>query len=178
MKKLIYILIGVFTFSVSFWLFQLRPIVVPVSLCEISQHSELFQSKQLRVKAFLDNVRIDEDGREDFSVSDFRKGCVTGATLEISEELKAQLKSDESFQNFIMELRQKNDEIYKKRDGNGLFVAEIEIVGEIRKVEEPENASIVSPPPYIISANEIKQVSSIRFISREELSVFIKSTKF
>ncbi len=169
MKKLIYILIGIATFSVGFWIFQLRPLVVPVSLCEISQHAEFFQSKQIRVKAFLDNVRVDEDGRENFSVSDLGKGCITGATLEISEQLKSKLKGDETFQNFISELRGENDEIYKRRDGNGLFVAEIEIVGQIRKVEESEYGVIASPPPFIITANEIKQISPIRFVNNEEI---------
>ena len=175
MKKLIYILIGVFTFSVSYWLFQLRPLIVPVSLCEISQHAELFQSKQIRVKAFLNNVITDEDGREDFRVSDMKNGCVTGATLEISEQLISKLKSDESFQQFIGELRDKNDEEYKNLEGNGIFNAEIEIVGEIKKVAETEKASLVSPPPFIITANEIKQISPIRFVSYEEVRRFSQS---
>lgn len=175
MKKLIYILSGIITFSIGFWIFQMRPLIIPVSLCEVSQHAELFQSKQIRVKAFLDNVRVDEDGRENFSVSDLGKNCVTGATLEISEHLKSKLKNDENFQHFVGELRGKNDELYRKRDGNGIFVAEIEIVGEIRKVEESENAVLVSPPPFIISANEIRQISPIRFVSREEIRSFKQS---
>ncbi len=175
MKKLIYILIGIATFSIGFCIFQLRPLIVPVSLCEISQHSELFQSKQIYIKAFLDRVRIDEGGREDFSVSDLGKGCVTGATLEISEQLKSKLKSDESFQKFIGELRVKNYEEHKKRDGNGVFVAEIEIVGEIKKVEESEYGLLVSLPLFIITANEIKQISPIRFISKEEIVKFRQS---
>ncbi len=175
MRKIIYILIGIATFSVGFWIFQLRPLVIPVSICEITRHAEIFESKQIRVKAFLGNVRIDDDGTENFSVSDLEEGCLTSATLEISEQLKSELKSDESLQQFISELRSKNDEEDKKRDGNGMFVAEIEIVGEIRKIEETGIASVVSPPPFIIKTTEIAQTSPIRFVSYKEIRSFEQS---
>ena len=173
MKKLIYILIGIFTFSIGFWLFHLRPLVTPVSLCEISQHAELFKSKQIRIKAFLDGVGRIEDDLIYYSVSDFRDGCLTGANLEISEKIKEKLKSDESLNASVKLIRQKREEAYyNRRNENypaGYYVAEVEVVGEIEKYPETETTGIARVP-FGIKVNEIKQVSPIQFISPEELS--------
>lgn len=110
MKKPIYILIGVFTFSLSLLIYYLRPTVTPVSLCEVPQHVELYRFNEIRVKAYLDSVGLNKDDL-DFNVSDIKNDCLTGASLIISEQLKEQLKSDESLKVFIAELREKNNKI-------------------------------------------------------------------
>lgn len=173
MKKLVYILIGIFTFSIGFWLFHLRPLVTPVSLCEISQHAELFKSKQIRIKAFLDGVGRDESNLDDYSVSDFKNGCLTGASLEISEKMKEKLKSDENLKASTNLIRQKREEVFRnRRNPNypaGYYVTEVEITGEIEEYIETETTGIARIP-FKIKVNEMKQVSPIRFISSEELS--------
>ena len=173
MKKLIYILVALTAFSIGFWLFHLRPLVTPVSLCEISQHAELFKSKQIRVKAFLDGVGRDESNLDDYSVSDFRNGCLTGASLEISEKIKEKLKSDENLKGSISLLRQKYEEAFDNRRNPsypaGYYLAEVEITGEIEKYTETETTSIARIP-FKIKVDEIKQVSPIQFISHEEFS--------
>ena len=199
MKKLIYVLIGIITFSIGFCLYQFRSVFitiqndlpvsssscceisqhefelanstelstdVPVSLCEISQRIELYPSQQLRMKAYLE---FEIEGT--FFVSDFRKSCVTSARLEIAEGLKKNKK----FRNLVNSLRRKNDELTKNKDESGLYLVQIEIVGEINKTKNTENAGILNPPPFEIKASEIKQISPIRFVSYQEVSDFRES---
>ena len=121
MKKLIYLLIGLSAFSISLLIYYLRPIVTPVSLCEISQHVELYQFSEIHINAYLDGVGINSDDLY-FNVSDFKNGCLTGASLNISEQLKEQLKNDKSLKASISELREKNNKIIENREGKGIFV--------------------------------------------------------
>jgi hypothetical protein len=168
MKKLTYLSIALSAFSLSLLIYYLRPIVTPVSLCEVSQHIELYRFNEIHIKAYLDSVGINEDDF-DFNVSDFKNGCLTGASLYISERLKEQLKNDESLKIFIAELREKNDKIIKNREGKGIFVVEVEIVGKIEKQRKSEYGALVAPPPFVIKANLIKQISQIRFVSNKEI---------
>jgi hypothetical protein len=177
MKKLIYILIGIFTFSIGFWLYHLRPVVMPVSLCELSQHdAELFKSKQIHVKAFLNAVGRTEDDLNSYSVYDLKNGCFADARLEISEKIKEQLKSDESLNASINLMRQNQEEAFNNRPNSSYkpvyYFAEVEITGEVEKYES-EVGALVTPPPFVIKVNEIKQISPIRPMSYEELSNLI-----
>lgn len=167
-------MIGLSAFSISLFIYYLRPIVTPVSLCEISQHVELYQFSEIRIKAYLDGIGINSDELY-FDVSDFKNGCLTGASLNISEQLKEHLKNDESLKALISELREKNNKLIENRENIGIFVIEVEIVGQIEK-QETENGGFISPPPFVIQANEIKTISSITFVSYEEISKF-RNTK-
>lgn len=174
MKKIFYIIVGLFTFSIGFWSYLSRPFITPVSLCEISQNTEIYRSKSIKIKANLDQVLIRSGEENEYSVSDLNSDCLTGATLEPSEKLKLQLQNDENLKNFINELSEKQRKMYEKRDSSGFYLAEIEIVGEIEKREPSSYGSLVEPPPFIIKAEQIKQVSPIKFITTEE---FLKITK-
>jgi hypothetical protein len=135
--------------------------------------AELFESKQIRIKAFLDGVGRTEDNSNNYSVFDFRNGCLTGASLEISEKIKEKLKSDENLKASISLMRQKQEEAFNNRRNASYtpvhYFAEVEITGEIGKYES-EAGALVAPPPLIIKVNEIKQISPIRFLSHEEFS--------
>ncbi len=171
MKKLIYVLIGIFTFSIGFWLFHMRPLVMTVSLCEISRRDVKFlKSKQIRVKAFLDNVGRDENDLN-LSVFDFGNGCLKGAELEISDRIKEQLKSNENLNASMSLIRQKREEEFENRR-NPIYTpvhyfAEVEITGEIKNYDS-EDEALVESLPFVIKVNEIKQISPIRLISNEE----------
>lgn len=170
MKKIIYVLVGIFTFSIGFGSYYSRPFVTAVSLCEISQNAELYRSKQIKIKADLDGISIDENEEENFFfVSDIDSGCLTGAHLEISDELKKELKNDGKLRNFLNEFTEKRKEGFKERGFSGVYIAEIEIVGEISSFNITSDSQ-----PFIIKAEKIRQLSPIRFLSREE---FLKSTK-
>ena len=170
MKKATYILFGLFTFSIGFWLFNLRPLVTPVNLCEIPQNTEIYRSKQVFIKAYVDSVGISENDLTYFSVFDFGENCLTGASLNISEKFKEQLKNDENLKSFIDELRRKNNELREKR-ADGHFIGEVEIVGSIKSI--PQNTAIAGSAatyfPFEIEVSEMKQISPIRFMSQEEI---------
>jgi hypothetical protein len=171
MKIFFYIIVGLFTFSIGFWSYLSRPFVVPVSLCEISQNAELYQSKQIKIKAYLDRVPINENEYEDFySVYDLNSNCLTGAILEPTDELKFQLQNDENLKSLINELSDKRREDYKKRDGSRFYFAEIEIIGEISS-DRTTSHSI----PFIINVDKIKQISPIKFLTNEELQKLTKN---
>ena len=167
MKKLIYIFVGLAAFSIGIAVYYLQPIVTAVPLCEISQHVELYEFNEIRIKAYLDGAGITEDDFNFYSVSDFNNSCLTGASLEISEALK----NDDAFKKLARELRQKNTYLREKKS-DGVYIAEVEILGEIKKQLELESAPLVAPPPFIIKTKEIKQISPIRFLSYEEISNF------
>jgi len=169
MKKLFYIIIGIFTFSIGFWSYLSRPFVVPVSLCEISQNAELYKSKQIKIKAYLDRVLIGNGEETEYVVSDLNSKCLTSAIVESTDELKLQLQNDESVRNFIYELSEKQKQMYEKRDDSWFYLAEIEIVGEISSDRKTSHS-----PPFSIKASKIKQISPIKFLYREE---FLRLTK-
>jgi len=181
MKKLIYILISIFTFSIGFWLFHLRPLVMPGSLCDISQRdAKLFESKQIHIKAFLDGVGRTEDDSNYYTVFNFGNGCLTGASLEISEEIKEQLKADGNLKTSINLMRQKREEEFNNRRNESYtpvhYIAEVEITGEIERYAETETTGI-NPIPFKIKVSEIKQVSPIRLISYEEIQEIRRKAK-
>lgn len=172
MKKLVYILVAVFTFSIGFWLFHLRPVVMPVSLCEISRlDAELFKTKQIYVRAYLDSVGRTEDDLDSYSVYDLENGCFIGAKLEISGKIKEQLQNDDNLKASINLIRQNQEEAYDNRPNPRYkpvyYFAEVEITGEVKKYES-EYGALVTPPPFIIKVDEIKQISPIRLINYEE----------
>lgn len=171
MKKATYVLFGIFTFSVGFWLFNLYPFSAPVKLCEISQHIELYQSKQIRIEAYLYIAGFAEDNISFYRVSDFENDCYVTASLEISEKLKQSIENSKDFESFT-KLKQINNKLLEKDNGKGFYVARVEIVGEIQKKEESNLQPFVPLPPFVIKAGRVKRISPIRFVSYEEISKF------
>ncbi|MEO8072199.1 MAG: hypothetical protein ABI686_03025 [Acidobacteriota bacterium] len=169
MKKAIYVLFGLFTFSVGFWLFNLYPFSAPVKLCEISQHVELYQSKQIRIEAYLYIAGFAEDNLSFYRVSDFENDCYATASLEISEKSKHSIENSKEFESFT-ELKQINNNLLEKDNRKGFYVARVEIVGEIQKKEESNLQPFVPIPPFLIKVDRVKQISPIRFVSYEEIS--------
>ncbi len=185
MKKFIYILIAAFTFSIGFWLFHFyydrqiisTPIDTSVTLCEAAGNDGFYQSKQIHIKAFLDGVPRNEDNLDDFTVFDFDNRCLQSASLEFSENVKENLKSDENLKASLSLLRQKDKEAFDNRQNNsvpaGHYFIEVEIIGEIVRHEFAVTSD--SHPPLAIKVNQIKQVSPIRSISYEVFSNITKN---
>ena len=167
MKKFVFILIAFSTFSLGVLFFYLHPFVEPVSLCEISQYKELYLSKQIRIEGDLYIAQSTED------VSDFENDCYATASLDISEKLKQSMENSKEFENF-RELEQNNNELLEEDKRRGIYVARVEIVGEIREREEHNLIPLVPLPPLVIKVNRIKQISPIRFLNYEEISKFNK----
>src|SRR6478672_7295531 len=63
MKKIIYILISISAFSISYCVFKLRPLILPVSDCEVAQNIELYNNREVHIRTFLEivgkNVGVD-----------------------------------------------------------------------------------------------------------------------
>ncbi len=165
MKKFIYILIAILTFSIGFWLYNFRASVMPVSLCEISRHSENYRSKQIKIKAYLDAAGVEAES-SNFDILDFDENCLTGATVKISNQLKEQINNDEYLKSSIIEISAKNKDSFKNRI-DGVFAIKVEIIGEIEK-DTSEYGKMMNRP-FIINANQIKQISPIRFIAFDEI---------
>jgi len=171
MKKLIYIFVALTAFFVGVVIFYMRPIVTPVSLCEISQHAELYRFKEIHVKAFLFVEDIKHQNPDSYAISDYQNGCVKHAILNISEDLKNNVK----FKVLVEELRQKNNERLKQdaegrfvqKDKQGTYVAEVEVTGKI------EEFSSFPEVPFVLKAEDIKQVSPIRFLNDELIHVLV-----
>lgn len=160
---------GIFTFSVGFWIFNLYPFSSPITLCEISQNIELYQSKQIRIKAYLYIAGFAEDNLSFYSLSDFENNCYTTASLEISEKLRQSIENSNDFEN-LNELTQNNNKLLEEDNRKGFYVARVEIVGEIQEEEESNLQPLVPLPPFVIKANRLNQISPLRFVKYEEIS--------
>ena len=165
MKKVIYILVGVFTFSISLLIFHLRPFVISVSLCEISENAQFYESKQINVKAFLVTGGY-YDVTSGIKATDFRNGCSSEVNIEISEELK----KNETFSKI-------DDELFEKRrepqnsGTDGWAIVEVEFVGELKANRK---SGIYDKPKFTIKATKVRQVSPIKFITLNEVSILNK----
>lgn len=172
MKIVFYLIVLIFTFSIGFWSYLSRPLITAVPLCQISPHAELYRSKQIRIKAYLDIVEIagDGSGEDYFSVSDFNDSCRTSGILRVSEELKVELEQDEDLKVFINELDQKNKKVLAERNGSGIYIGEVEITGEIST-----DRATADSPPFVIKARKIRQISPIRFLEYRQIPNFDNS---
>lgn len=165
MKKSIYIFVILLTFSVGVIAFYLRPIVTPVSLCEISQHAELYQFNDVRIKAYLD---VSKDGKL-VSIYELKKGCEdVYADLWFSENFEENLpeeKLSDDLKKLINQLKEQTSEDLRA-------FAEVEVVGRIEKREM--NCFAL---PFYVKIKEIKQTSPIKFINVSEEIQRIRAEK-
>lgn len=155
MKKLVYILVAIFAFFFGFGIYKLRPLFMPISLVEISQDANLYYFNDVNIKAYLE---VSPSGEYCCSVIDFQDSFIEGAGFSLNDRLQW----DDNLQKFRRELYLKNKELDNEKLDKGEFVAEVIIVGRIRKV------NTCFGPDYFIEAKEVKQISPVRFISREE----------
>src|SRR5215212_1494623 len=120
MKKVIYILVAISTFSFSFGLFKLRPLVIPVSLPEASQNVELYYFHDVHIRAYLEASRLPVYC---CSVTGFEGDYIEGAGFALTDELK----KDENLTKLREELLQKSKQLNNKDLYKGDFVAEVVI---------------------------------------------------
>lgn len=156
MKKLIYISVALSTLFIGVFAYYFRPLVKPVSLCEIEQNAGLYQFNEVHIKAFLD---VGKDGKF-LNVFEIKKDCEdAGADLWFSENFEENLLEEKltvEFRNLIEQLKGQSSE-------NIMAVAEVEIVGKLVK-REMHCFSL----PYYVKVKEIKQTSPVKFINVSE----------
>ncbi len=175
MKKLIYILIGIFTFSIGFWLFQLRPNVTeinsnpkdetteemlsPASFCKILQNAKLYKSKTVRVKALI-ALGGYYDVISSAQIVDYKNGCASDDSIEVSDALQNET-------NFI----EISNALFNSKQPmtDGWSIVEVEFTGEL---EKPNNAATENK--IVFKATKIRQVSPIRFFTPDEITFLNK----
>lgn len=178
MKKVIYMLLGILTFSIGFLLVNLDslpvpdslrvsdPLIVPVSLCEISENPNLYQSGQIHVKAFLAVGGFYDVLSSSVEVADFRNGCLVKANIGTTQFLK----NDEILLKLKDELNElRNLPNYKSRDG--WAIVEVEIIGEI---EDLRKKQVSGDTDFKLKPTKIKQLAPIRFIFPSEVPALDK----
>jgi hypothetical protein len=165
MKKAGYILFGIFTFLLGVWLFQLRAYVIAVPITDVLENSEIYQSKKIYVKAFLAEGGY-YDMRSSMQAVNYKNGQLSGAIIEISEELK----NDETFQKLRKELDEKiREPQYGMQDG--WAVVEVEITGEFEENRNKSGGLVDFSDFKKLKAEKIIQLSPIRFIKPGEVSL-------
>lgn len=169
MKKLIYILVAISAFIFGVTAFYLRPVVKPAPLSEVVKNVELYKWQRVYIKGYLDVRRLKSENLDFYSVFDFKKGCLKDCIEGASLQLPNNFQNNTSISGLINELGEKNEQTNSLDDGS--YYAEVEIVGTIEKI----NACFA--PPYIIKADKIKQISSIKFLSKAELDEIIGVNK-
>lgn len=177
MKKIIYILIGIFTFSVGFWIYQsnvkdhkIRPNLSIeekkfLSLCEIAENPKQHQSKQIKVRAFLAKGGY-YDVISGIVVTDYKSDCASKITVNLSDELRR----SKSFLKISDQLEDNRRES-QKDPRDGWAVAEVEFTGEL-----VENIVGVysAKPNFVVMAIEIEPIAPIKFIREREVSPWNK----
>lgn len=166
MKKIIYILIAILTFSISLWLFNFRYYVVPVSLCKIKKNSHFYDKREVSVRGYLEVFELKNLENDDYveTISSFREGCIEDASLVYSDSLK----NDSSLQKLRNELNEANRELLKTRFEAGWNLAEVEIVGEVDDLSD-DGMTHCFVPDLSFKVKKIEQISPIIFVSREEV---------
>jgi hypothetical protein len=172
MKKLLYIFVALSTFSIGIAAFYFRPPIKPITLCEIKQNASLYDKQEVYFKAYLEVLELGDNEKVDYFdlVSSWEKGCISEASLEYSDKLKA----DKKLEKLRKQLHDDNLEIPKAESEKGRYLSEVEIIGEVDDLSN-NGIKFSFTPGLSVKVKEIKQISSIRFISREEVSTFKKS---
>lgn len=168
MKKLIYILIGIVTFSIGFWLFQFNVEIAEtkvVSLCEVAENPNYYEFKQIKVRAFL-AVGGYYDVISGIKATDYKSDCASKIVINISDELKR----NKDFSKISNELEQNRRESQKGlRDG--WSITEVEFTGELI---ETGKSGISAKNYFVLTPIEVKQISTIKFITPKDVSTLNK----
>jgi hypothetical protein len=155
MKKVVYILVAIFTFSVGYGLYQVRPFVTSVPICEVTQNIGLYNNREVHIKAFL------EVSGEYISIDD---GCINE---DISVDLAEELKGNATITELFKQLRQ-------ARSKNSHPMIKAEIIGTIKDIRNDGITGIIDPQ-FEIKIREIKPISKVVFITdREQLKRLLK----
>lgn len=161
MKKLIYILIGIVTFSVSFWIFQMHPLVIPITLYELKQTGD-YKTRKFTVIGKLNAYKSGSDSS--INLQDYENNCSVEPQCFKSLELSEDAKNESSL--LITELVEKNKTFGITNFIPGDYLAEVEVTGEL--VEQKEENPFCRCMIYNIKAERIKQISPIKFVTNEE----------
>lgn len=169
MKKIIYILIAVLTFSGSFGIYKFRPFYSSVPLCEIKRNFKFYGTIQLvtgwdiHFTAYAEGSDASFENPDSFWLIDFQSGCVTGGIVDFSNS--SEIRNNENFSKTLTELREKKlkpeQSLYE-----GFYVARVKITG---KVEDTSRG--IGGTDFHVEAKEIKQISPIRFLSQEDIQI-------
>jgi hypothetical protein len=163
MKKVIYVLFAVFTFSIALVLFQMRALVIPVTLCDARQSAAFLRGGKIRLKGFLE-VRKSDDGY-DASLTNAEKECFGSATITNVEELI----KDEKIAGLF-------DELSGLESEDGWRAAEVEISTD--KFEDLKESGITYcfTTRFHLKVKSLRQTGQIRFFNREEIKQLIENS--
>ena len=169
MKKLIYILIGIATFSIGFWVFQANFKTIDtnsVSICEVAAKPELYLSKQIKLKAFLAKGGY-YDVVSDVVATDYKSDCASKVIIIISDELE----KGEALSKIYIELEENRRESQKGMT-DGWAVAETEFTGELIPTSK---SGFSAKYYYVLTPIEAKQIAPVKFITPNEVSILNKN---
>lgn len=165
MKKIIYIFVALLAFACGVFVFYIRPLYVTIPFYELKGNLENYNSHKIKVSGFF--IPMKDESSESFGFEDYLPNCFgdlfdcnTFGILELSDEVKEQQKL------LIKEITDKNYQLGKKDFGQGVYGVKVEIVGY---VDEKESQSLGFGPYYGIKVVEMKQISTIRFRTTDEL---------
>lgn len=166
MRKVIYIFVALLAFVIGTMSFYFRPLIQPVSLCEIKQNARLYDKREVYVRAYLEVLRLKENEDDDYFdvVSSLGKGCIEGASLEYSE----QLKQSETLKQLCKEMSEANKELIKTKFDEGWYLVEVEIFGQVDDLSD-DGITHCFTPDLSLKVKELKQTSPIHFVSRQEI---------
>lgn len=155
MKKIIFLLLGIFTFSLGFWFYQSQKTDRLISLCEISKDYKRYDLQRFRLRAVL-AMGGNYDAFDSTRITDYKNGCASVNNVELSDELK----NSPAFSKL-------NDELLKKRQElqygmiNGWAVVEVELEGIIVFNKTRKDR-------FKFNATTFQQSSQVSFVSREQ----------
>ncbi len=141
----------------------MNPFDMPVSLCEISENVDRYKSKTIRVKVLM-MAGGDYDVVSPAFIADSKVNCRAKANIIIADELR----QNENFSKLREEVAWKrfepqSTETFQKDTGS---IVEIELIGKLEDVKKSNIAS--EQPSFILKAKNFKQLSQIRYITRQE----------
>lgn len=158
MKKVAYILVGLLMFVIGIFCYYLRPIAMPISLCEATQNHLLYQFTDIWVKADL-------SANKDHSVlfiSEARKACEDSeADLTFSNDYD---KNEEiTIQKLNSEFSELKAKSMEQNPETAAVFADFLVKGRI--VKRTMNCFAA---PFYFEVKEIRQVSPVRIVELRE----------
>lgn len=163
MKKELAILVALLAFIVGVVSYYANPFGKYVTLCEISQQVNDYESKTVHV-----NILMMAGGYYDVVspafLADYKANCRTKANVIISDELMR----NENFSKLREEVVWKRFESQSAETpltdvGN---IVEIELVGRLENVKESIIAN--EKPIFTLKATNFRQISETRYITKKE----------
>ncbi|MEO6589088.1 MAG: hypothetical protein ABIP06_07150 [Pyrinomonadaceae bacterium] len=156
MKKFVLILIGIFAFSIGFWVYQSQNTDRLISMCEISKDYKSYDSQRFRIRTVLAMGGYYDVINSKVNITDYKEGCASVDNVELSDGLK----NNPAFSDLTDELFEKMRNSQKGMN-DGWAVVEVELEGIIALER-------VRKDRFKFKATNFQQISQISFVSDEQ----------